>query len=370
MKKKIIFSLITILLVVLVTFILGEGLTRIYAIFRPTPKTLEHTMYCYSPYLPYVATPYYHNPRKNIIHNSSGFRNSGEFKITKPMNVYRIVCLGGSTTYSDYDSATNEQIWTGRLEYYLNKNSRGIKYEVINASAHNYTTLMNFMDYCTRIADLDVDMIIIYEGINELYFNGYDCASFAHYNIFKQVPFDRVNKRIDNYNHNYIIRNSELLKRIYKRLFLNRSLNEMATKESHYNSAKNIENMRKDSLLSFTKGLEDFIAISNFCKIDLIFLSQAYQYEKLKKGFLQKSFNNNLGDYLAFLAQTRRVSGQMEKIAKRYNIYYLDMNEILQQNIEYFYESPIDAVHFSIKGEDFFGWQVANFIYKNKILSE
>ena len=104
--------------------------------------------------------------------------------------------------------------------------------------------------------------------------------------------------------------------------------------------------MRKDSLLSFTKGLEDFIAISNFCKIDLIFLSQAYQYEKLKKGFLQKSFNNNLGDYLAFLAQTRRVSGQMEKIAKRYNIYYLDMNEILQQNIEYFYESPIDAVHF------------------------
>ena len=223
-KKKILFSFISIIFSIIIILIIGEVGTRIWLVYRPEPIK-QNTRYKYSPYLPYVATPYYKDTRlRNIEHNSRGFRNSYDIEIPKPQNVYRIACLGGSTTYSDYDYATNEQIWTGRLEYYLNTNSDGYekKFQVINASAHNYTTYMNFIDYLTRLRDLEIDMVIIYQGANELYFNGYDDVSFAHYNVFKQVPFDDVNRRIAYYNNSRLFRYSKFIKKLYKKFaFLN-----------------------------------------------------------------------------------------------------------------------------------------------------
>lgn len=345
--------------------IFAEIGARIWAHIKgPSPEKLENTRYNYCPYLPYVATPYYQNEKKNIYHNSRGFRNAYEFEIPKPDDVYRIVCLGGSTTYSDNDNAQNEQIWTGRLEYYLNKNSsKGMRYEVINASGHNYTAYMNLIDYLTRVRDLLVDMIIIYEGINEIYFNGYDDSSFAHYDVFKQTPFDAFNKKIDYYNRSYLLKKSEFLRRLYIRWhFKSQSLNSMSTKYPHYNSAKNIENMKKGSLLTFRKALDGFIAVSRVDDARLIFLSQAYHYKKLEKSLysFNKEFDeNNIKDYIN---ETKRVAKVMKAIAIKNDIPFLDMNLILEQQEKYFQKNPLDAVHFSIHGEDYFASKVYKFI--------
>lgn len=368
MRKNIFLCASTIILML----IFAEIGARIWARLKgPSPKKLENTRYNYCPYLPYVAAPYYKNEKKNIYHNSRGFRNSYEFEIPKPDDVYRIVCLGGSTTYSDNDNAQNEQIWTGRLEYYLSKNSSNdMRYEVINASGHNYTAYMNLIDYLTRVRDLQVDMIIIYEGINEIYFNGYEDSSFAHYNVFKQTSFDAFNKKIDYYNSNYLLKKSEFLRRLYIRWhFKSKSLNSMSTKSSHYNSAKNIEKMKKDSLLTFRKALEGFIAISKVDNAKLVFLSQAYHYRKLEQSlyFFNKLFNeDNIKDYTY---ETKRVAKLMETIAIKNDIPFSDMNLILEEQEKYFQKNPLDAVHFSKQGEDYFALQVYKFIAQ-KILDK
>lgn len=371
-KKQILFYLITFTIIIVGTLVVGEISSRVWTYFKnPITKKPDKIRYTYSPYLPYIPTPYYYDKNKGIYLNSRGFRNSYEFETPKPAKVYRIVCLGGSTTYSDYDNATNEQIWSGRLEYYLNKNSKNIKFEVINASAHNYTAYMNFIDYLTRVRDLEVDMIIIYEGINELYFNGFTDSNFAHYNAFKIFNPDYYNSLIYNMNHNFLLRHSDLLKRLYNMLFIkNISLNVMATKEVHYNAKKNIENMKNNSLQTFKKALTGFIGISKVDNAKLVFLSQAYQYSKIKAALLAFNKDFSQKEVNSYISETKRVANLMEKTAAKYNITYLDMNKVLDQKKEYFFNNPLDAVHFSIKGDDYFAKQlydnIENLFNKNQ----
>ena len=358
-KKKVFYTLTTIMIIVSSLILLEIGV-RIWVYFKPIPK-VPNTRYTYSPYLPYVPRPNHIDTIKNTFHNDRGFRNSYNVLMPKKDNTYRIVCLGGSTTYSDYDNASNEQIWTGRLEHYLNKEGNK-KYEVINASGHNYTTYMNFIDYLTRIRDLEVDMIIIYEGANELYFGGYDDTSFVHYNVFRQVGFDEVNETIDTYNNNFFINNLMILKKLYAKMYLTTSLNEMSTKHSHYNASVNIDNMKKNDLLTFRKGLEGFNAIAISDNAQLIFLSQAYNFEKIRKQ-LASANPGMVSSYIEdYIREAGRVADTMEAYSGRNSIPFLDMNKVLNQQDEYFYKNPIDGVHFSIKGEDVFAENLCNFI--------
>jgi lysophospholipase L1-like esterase len=360
MKKNLLLLLFTLVFL----FILGEVGARLWAKFKnPVSTVPDKVRYTYYPYLPYVPTPNYRDVAKSIYHNSRGFRNSYEFINPKPANVYRIVCLGGSTTYSDYDNASNQEIWTGRLEYYLNKSSSFIKFEVINASAHNYTAYLNLIDYLTRVRDLQVNMVILYQGVNDLYFNGFDNVNFAHSNAFVSFNPDHVNKIYFRMNHNFFLKHSELLKRMYAMIFFHGlTLNEMATKNVHYFSANNINNIKNDSLITFSKAIEGFIGLSHVDNFQLVLLSQAYQYEKLEKAVLKynPSFTKQTIDDL--INETKRIRDKMEIIAKKNKIPFLDMNEILKQNQELFYKNPLDEIHFSKKGEDYFALNLYDFI--------
>ena len=363
---------------ILLFLIFAEIGTRLWLVYRPQSKVML-PRYKYSPYLPYVATPYYEdNDLRNIKLNNRGFRNSYNIEIPKPKNVYRIACLGGSTTYSDYDYATNEQIWTGRLEYYLNMDSTNKEktYQVINASGHNYNTHLNFIDYLTRLRDLELDMVIIFEGQNELYFNGYGDTSFAYYNTFKQVPFDEIHGIIDYFNNSRLFKYSKFLQKLYKIFKLrNISLNTMSTKNSHYNEKNNIENMKNNSLITFQKGLEGFIALSEMDDFKLIFLHQAYNYKKLVKSITSDKYRigqNKIieNEYVdLYLDETDRVRDLMNEIAVKNDISCLDMTKVLNQNDEYFYRDPRDAVHFSILGEEYFAKGLYSFIKNNKLIS-
>src|ERR1035437_3250700 len=360
MKKNILLLLLTFVFL----FVLGEIGARLWAKFRnPVSTVPDKIRYTYYPYLPYVPTPNYRDATKSIYHNLRGFRNSYEFIIPKPSNVYRIVCMGGSTTYSDYDNASNQEIWTGRVEHYLNENSTSTKFEVINASAHNYTAYLNLIDYLTRVRDLQVDMVILYQGVNDLYFNGFDSITFAHSNAFVRFDPDHVNKIYFRMNHSFFLKHSELLKRMYAMVFFHGlTLNEMATKNVHYYSAHNINNIKNDSLITFSKAIEGFIGLSHVDNFQLVLLSQAYQYEKFEKSLFKfnPAFTRQNSDDL--ISETKRIRNKMEKIAGKNKIPFLDMNIVLKQNQEFFYGNPLDAVHFSKKGEDYFALNLYDFI--------
>lgn len=97
-------------------------------------------------------------------HNSLGFRGP-EIAIPKPDGVFRIVCIGASTTYGagveDY-----KQAYPYQLREALRTRGHD-QVEVVNAGVFSYTSLEELINLEQRVLPLQPDLIIIYEGVNE-----------------------------------------------------------------------------------------------------------------------------------------------------------------------------------------------------------
>lgn len=101
---------------------------------------------------------------RRVTFNSLGYR-SPERPREKPPGVYRIVCAGGSTTFdlaADRDDAT----WPWMLEELLSGPERPV--EVWNAGFPGWTSLENAISFVQRDASLEPDLVILYQGINDL----------------------------------------------------------------------------------------------------------------------------------------------------------------------------------------------------------
>lgn len=173
MKKQI----LSLGLVLLITFLIAEIVVRLFLAFVANDSQFskyasyqqlqsKHTSQRLSPsrYLSYTTTPDY-----NYIlnkHNSLGYRG-GEIEFPKPKNVYRIVCLGGSTTYSEGVNDYRES-----YPYLLEKSLKASGWdgvEVINAGVPGYSSLETLINFQIRVRDLIPDMIVIYQNVNDLH---------------------------------------------------------------------------------------------------------------------------------------------------------------------------------------------------------
>ena len=117
------------------------------------------------PYLAYSPTPNY--SKGQTFHNSLGFRND-EFPLEKPEGVYRIVALGGSSTY-DVSIQDNGETFTAQLENLLDEEYGYQNVQVINAGVPGYNSWEILVNLQFRVLDLDPDLVIIYEGTNDVH---------------------------------------------------------------------------------------------------------------------------------------------------------------------------------------------------------
>lgn len=115
---------------VIVLFIILEVTTRLWLGLFASPKQVEdyalHTQIAAEdfrwsphPYLGYFPTPGYQKGKTS--HNSLGFRGP-EFPLQKPSGIFRIVVLGGSTTYTMMVE-DNAQTFRAQLERLLQEQS-------------------------------------------------------------------------------------------------------------------------------------------------------------------------------------------------------------------------------------------------------
>lgn len=114
-------------------------------------------------YLGFIPAPDFSNGLNR--HNHLGFRGD-EIIIPKPEGVFRIVAIGGSTTYS-----AGVEDYRLSYPYLLQEKLRAEGYtevEVINAGVFSYSSLENLMNFQIRVLELDPDMVIVYEGVNEI----------------------------------------------------------------------------------------------------------------------------------------------------------------------------------------------------------
>ena len=96
--------------------------------------------------------------------NSHGFRGP-EFAVPKPQGTYRIVCLGGSTTYDD--QVDDADTYPVQLEALLRQARPGRSIEVINAGVPSYTSAESLASLAFVCVDLQPDAILIYDNIND-----------------------------------------------------------------------------------------------------------------------------------------------------------------------------------------------------------
>lgn len=114
-------------------------------------------------YLGYVPAPNFQ--RGDNKHNHLGFRGD-EISAEKPANTYRIVAVGGSTTYS-----VHVEDYRDSYPDLLNDYLRGAGFdfvEVINAGVAGYSSYDNLINISFRVLSLEPDLIIIHQGFNDI----------------------------------------------------------------------------------------------------------------------------------------------------------------------------------------------------------
>lgn len=150
--------------------ILEVGL-RIWFTFAGTEN--ERIIYTYSgedisraartyqgmPFLNYGLSPAYSR------FNSLGYRGP-EITIPKPEGIFRIVSMGGSTTYNG--NVDLSETYPGQLERILVEEYGYSNIEVINAGTPGYTTWETLVSFEFRVLDLEPDVIILFQGVNDI----------------------------------------------------------------------------------------------------------------------------------------------------------------------------------------------------------
>jgi lysophospholipase L1-like esterase len=87
--------------------------------------------------------------------------------VPKPSGLYRIICLGGSTT----EGKTNEYSYPQELEKMLQSKFSQKKIEVINGGHSFYSTQHSIIQYLFYLKDLEPDLIIFFHSFNDIMYS-------------------------------------------------------------------------------------------------------------------------------------------------------------------------------------------------------
>ena len=113
-------------------------------------------------YIPDLRSDYKPNEKHPSV-NEHGFRFGGS---QNKNNALRIMCVGGSTTWSTGVTADTDPCYPQALEIYLR--SRGFNIEVINAGVPYHTSLDVLMRFITKGLFYNPDLVLIHTGINDI----------------------------------------------------------------------------------------------------------------------------------------------------------------------------------------------------------
>lgn len=145
------------------------GLSR--AELDPTKEQLKQSRVAPHPYLAYAGRPNFRSEPTDkspilVSHNSLGL-NGPEASYEKPEGVFRVVCLGGSSTYGIGPSSTFTN-WPVVLQEELNRRGLARPVEVLNLGLQGYSTFESQINLALRGVEFRPDLVLVYHTINDL----------------------------------------------------------------------------------------------------------------------------------------------------------------------------------------------------------
>lgn len=167
------------------------------------------------PYLLWENTPNYISPNGVKETNNLGYRNKEDFNFSKDANVFRVLTLGGSTTWG-YLLDDPGDTWPSQLEEMLNdalsENSDYERIQVINGGLNYGTSAELLLHYLYRDRYLDPDIVIIHTGGNDaklLLFHDYN----PDYSFFRPGWTADIHRLRT--GESFLIRHSNIVKLFY-----------------------------------------------------------------------------------------------------------------------------------------------------------
>jgi len=115
------------------------------------------------PYVVYGLKPDFERSNGSRT-NSVGFRGD-EIEMPKPAGRFRILCLGGSTTYTSH--VPDGQTYPELLEQELRTLKPEMDIEVINGGVESYTSAESLANLAYRCLEFEPDIVVVYHGAND-----------------------------------------------------------------------------------------------------------------------------------------------------------------------------------------------------------
>ena len=162
-EYKIITKKILYIIYLILFFEMSSYLMIRYTFYRNNElkKQIDHfTGDNISRFIPDMRSDYKPNSNHPDI-NKHGFRFGGK---PKSANTYRIMCIGGSTTWGD-GAPDSSDTYPAQLEFYLK--SKGYEIDVINAGVPYHTSLDALMRFITLGIYSKPNMLLIHTGLND-----------------------------------------------------------------------------------------------------------------------------------------------------------------------------------------------------------
>jgi lysophospholipase L1-like esterase len=320
---------------ILFTFFLLEIGSRLWLNYLATPDqydryvlftSIDSKDYAWTPhpYLSYYPTPNYH--KGQTFHNSLGYRND-EFPLEKPSGVYRIVALGGSSTY-DVSIKDNDKTFTAQLERLLKEDYGYQNVQVINAGVPGYNSWEMLVNLEFRGLDLDPDLVIIYEGVNDVH------ARMVEPSAYRGDDFGR--RRAWQVPHVALWEHSALLRILSRTMNATRQVSvddfvssptylswpfEYRLDEDGLDPTKILE---ENPPIYFQRNLENMIAVANEHRVEVLFSTWAYSpylNDYASKDYYQRGFREN--------------NEVVKEVANRHHTSLFDFAAVMPQDAKY-----------------------------------
>jgi lysophospholipase L1-like esterase len=239
-----------------------------------------------------------------------GYR-SDESPLEKPDGVYRIVALGGSSTY-DVSIDDNAATFTAQLEKLLKEDYGYQNVQVINAGVPGYNSWEMLVNLEFRVLELDPDLVIIYEGVNDVHARLVEPSAYTGDDLGRRQAWQAPSVAL--WEHSALLR---IVSRMMNRT-RQVSIDDFVSSPTYVSwpfeyrlSEDNldpVEILKENPPIYFRRNLENMIAVAKENGVGIMFSTWAYSpylHDYASEGYYQQGFreNNDVVKEVATVAQ-------------------------------------------------------------------
>ena len=311
LRKRVAFCLVLGLLLLLL--LEGGAWVSLRLLYSDTrPISLQETIYQPHANIGYSLRPHVRKEDYADGHleiNSDGYRGP---EISKSRPQLRIVCLGGSTTFSI--TVGNDTTYPRLLEKKLRASYPGSEIEVINAGVGAYTSAESLANLAYRVLQIEPDVLIIYHAVNDVHpritpgFRG----DYSHY-------------------RKSLVLEEDLLARVQRWSYLARLLNRVRFQSihiRHLTTHTKFEDIHPDAQANhfqatnasaFRRNIESMIGLARVRDIDVVLSTFTHSEDNLRAA---AQFSHE-----AYSAGIRQHNEVMQELSAEHQLLLVDLAE-------------------------------------------